>query len=106
MKLDSFLSRKGLNQTSLSVELETTSQNVNRWGRGIGFPGSKICRKLLLMGMTVEELYEIDYNEMHGLAPVPQAMNEMLNSPVVESPRFLSVVKKAVMDLKDRGLIK
>lgn len=98
MKLDSFLSRKGLNQTSLSVELETTSQNVNRWGRGIGFPGSKICRKLLLMGMTVEELYEIDYNGMHGLEPVDPS--------IANSPRFLSMVKKAVMDLKDRGLIK
>lgn len=78
MDLFSFLRRKNMTQADLSRALDTTPGNVNRWAKGDGVPGYDLCEKLLKLGMTVEELFGIDYSDRSG-APVtvpPDIMND------------------------------
>ena len=63
MDIHSFLERKKISQADLSRELKTTPGNVNRWVKGEGVPSWELCRKLLLIGMTVEELFGIEYGK-------------------------------------------
>ena len=65
MDILSFLERKKIRQADLSRMLDTTPGNVNRWVKGDGVPSWEICRKLLLLGMTVEELFGVEYSKMH-----------------------------------------
>ena len=65
MDILTFLERKRMSQATLSRELGTTPGNVNRWVKGEGVPSWEICRKLLLLGMTVEELFGVEYSKMH-----------------------------------------
>lgn len=100
MNFDSFLTRNGYNQTTLAAELETSSQNVNRWIRNIGKPSYEICVKLLKLGMTVEEHFDVDYTKMHKEFKVDSSVQD-----VFESPEFKINLQKAVEDLKKKGLI-
>lgn len=100
MNFDSFLARNGYNQTSLAAELNTSSQNVNRWIRNIGKPSYEICKKLLELGMTVEELFDVPYKHMHREFKVDSSVQE-----VFDSPEFKANLQKAVSDLKAKGLI-
>ena len=60
IELSQFLHRKGINQSQLAEILGTTPSNVNRWATGLGVPSHSICRRLLLEGMTVKELFGIE----------------------------------------------
>jgi DNA-binding XRE family transcriptional regulator len=101
MDLESFLQRSGYNQTTLAAVLNTSSQNVNRWNTGVGKPGFEICKKLLELGMTVEELFGVEYAKMHREFKVDTSIQQ-----IFDSPEFKANLEKAVKDLKDRGLIK
>ena len=100
MKFDDFLNRKGLNQTSLAAKLNTTSQNVSRWVSGVGFPSYELCKKLLELGMTVEELFGVN---VYSAASV----NEFSPSEngVFDKSSFKDGVYEAIQELKKEGLI-
>ena len=61
--LFSFLDRKGMTQSQLAGLLGTSPANVNRWATGDGVPSHSLCRKLLVEGMTVKELFGIDVHD-------------------------------------------
>lgn len=62
VKIDlfSFLQRKKLNQADLARAVETTLGNVNRWAKREGVPSYELCEKLLVLGMSVKELFGED----------------------------------------------
>ena len=94
MNFDSFFARKGFNQTSLASVLNTSSQNVNRWCRNIGKPSYEICKKLLELGMTVEELFDV--KQTQDQPSLPKEYN---------SPEFMEGVAQAIADMKAKGLL-
>ncbi len=95
--LISFLGRIKMTQAELARRIETTPGNVNRWAKREGVPGYDLCRKLLLLGMTVEELFGIDYNagKIQPQSPPPE---------FVYDPKFQEGVKFLVEEtLKAKG---
>jgi len=63
-----FRNRKHLNQTELAKILKIKPANVSKWESGKNnFPSFKAAEQLLEMGITVEELFGIEYNKMHNL---------------------------------------
>jgi len=55
-------------QTALAEILKISPQNVSMWEAGKGFPSFQIAEKLFELGITVEELFGIEYNEIHNLS--------------------------------------
>ena len=97
MDIFSFLRRKKMKQADLARSLETVPGNVTRWVKGEGVPSYELCAKLLSLGMTVKELFGIDYVE--GDDYIPSVPPEFL-----ESPEFHEGVKLAVEEvLKTKG---
>lgn len=101
MDLFAFLRRKNMSQAALAKALNTTPSNVNRWAKGEGVPSYEICRELLLLGMTVKELFGIEYHEEEKVFKIESSIDEVFNSP-----RFKEKMNEAIEDLRRRGLIK
>lgn len=57
MDIDGFLRRTGKKQRELASELGISPAMVNALKKGRTDTSATICRKLLLSGMTVEELF-------------------------------------------------
>ena len=95
--LISFLGRIKMTQAELARRLETTPGNVSRWAKREGVPSYELCAKLLLLGMTVKELFGIDYVE---------CVNNSSNVPpeILKSMEFQEGVKLLVEEtLKNKG---
>ena len=67
MNIAKFLNEKKMTQQDLGDSIGTSNQNVNRWVTGKGVPSYEFCQKLLELGMSVEDLFDIPYNVMHNL---------------------------------------
>ena len=67
----SFLYRKGMRKADLYRELgmDPKSSLLSSYEKGRSNPSYEVCDKLLRLGMTVEELYGIEYAKMHFKAP-------------------------------------
>ena len=63
INLLSFLKRKNISQAELAKTLNTTPANVNRWAKGDGVPSYELCKKLLEIGMTTEELFGLSISQ-------------------------------------------
>lgn len=60
--IDSFIRRENIkDQKELARTLKVTDNTVSMWANGKRTPTFKVCRKLLEMGMTVEELFGKPY---------------------------------------------
>ena len=99
MEILSFLQRKGYSQTSLAEKLGTSSQNVNRWVSGVGVPSYELCKKLLELGMTIEELFGIDI-PIHPPSTDPAFLEGVANA---SDPEFNAKVEKIVLEMKAKG---
>ena len=92
-----------MNQAELSKRLDTTPGNVNRWAKGDGVPSYELCVKLLRLGMTVEELFGVDYKPQQPSAGQPSP--EFLNA----HPELMEGVQEQLMadimaGLKEKGI--
>jgi transcriptional regulator with XRE-family HTH domain len=65
--IKSFRDRLRLNQAELAEKLGIVQGNITAWESGRGTPSFQISKKLLELGITVEELFGVEYNEMHNL---------------------------------------
>ncbi|MCL1967735.1 MAG: helix-turn-helix domain-containing protein [Fibromonadales bacterium] len=65
--IKSFRDRLRLNQAELAEKLGIVQGNITAWESGRGTPSFQISKKLLELGITVEELFGVEYNEMHKL---------------------------------------
>jgi transcriptional regulator with XRE-family HTH domain len=84
--ISNFRGRKHLSQTELAKKLKKNSQNVSKWEAGKGYPGFPVVCQLFEMGITVEELFGIDYNTIHDLVKkdlAPQASGAGSNEDVL-----------------------
>lgn len=63
MKLHNFLKAMDWSQTELAEKLGTSMPNVNKWVKGSGVPSYEFCKKLLELGMSVEDLFDIENYE-------------------------------------------
>ena len=69
-----FRDRMRLNQSELADKLGIVQGNITKWESGKGTMSFSVAKKLLEMGATVEELFGIEYADMHGYVkpePVP-----------------------------------
>ena len=58
MEFSAFLRRIGLaSQKELAAKLGTSDSNVSKWVAGRGYPSFELVAKLLLLGMSIEELF-------------------------------------------------
>jgi DNA-binding XRE family transcriptional regulator len=52
-------------QGALAEALGIIPQNVSLWESGKGYPSFQIAKKLLELGAMVEEIFDIEYENMH-----------------------------------------
>lgn len=88
-----------MNQAELSKRLDTTPGNVNRWAKGDGVPSYELCAKLLRLGMTVEELFGVDYKPQQSASVLPPEFVKA-NPEVIEGFR-----EQLLEDLMKKGLV-
>lgn len=74
MNFNAFFAKSGYDQASLSRKLNKTPGLINKWVNGRGYPSYELCRELLLLGMTVEDLFDVEYSAIH-----PRANEELEN---------------------------
>lgn len=100
MDLFSFLRRKNMSQADLSKALETTPGNVNRWAKGDGVPSYDLCKKLLELGMTIQELFGISLADTAPPIGNPEFLEGMANA---SDPEFNARIERIVLDMKAKG---
>jgi len=64
-----FRKRLGLSQDEIAEKLDCVKTTYQSWENGRREPSIDIIRKLFLLGAKAEELFGIEYNEMHHLVP-------------------------------------
>jgi len=65
--IKSFRDRLRLNQAELAEKLGIVQGNITAWESGRGTPSFQISKKLLELGITVEELFGVEYEKIHNL---------------------------------------
>ena len=64
-----FRRRLGLSQDEIVEKLGCVKTTYQSWENGRREPSIDIIRKLFVLGAKVEELFGVEYNEMHHLIP-------------------------------------
>jgi len=64
-----FRKRLGLSQDEIAEKLDCVKTTYQSWENGRREPPVDIIRQLFILGAKVEELFEVEYNEMHHLIP-------------------------------------
>jgi len=64
-----FRKRLGLSQDEIAEKLGCVKTTYQSWENGRREPPIDIIRKLFILGAKIEELFEVEYNEMHRLMP-------------------------------------
>ena len=87
--------------------LKTVPGNVTRWVKEEGVPSYELCGKLLSLGMTVEELWGIEYK---GGGPRPPDTLELrtgqqqARKPIDHNDlEWQKLVKNALAEMKQNG---
>ena len=86
-----------MSQADLSKSLDTSPGNVNRWAKGDGVPSYELCKKLLELGMTIEELFGISISRVelpNDNAEFREGMND---------PDFNTRVEQVILEMKAKG---
>ena len=64
-----FRKRLGLSQDEIAEKLDCVKTTYQSWENGRREPSIDIIRKLFILGVKVEELFEVEYNEIQHLIP-------------------------------------
>jgi len=64
-----FRKRLGLSQDEIAEKLDCVKTTYQSWENGRREPPIDIIRKLFILGVKVEELFEVEYNEIQHLIP-------------------------------------
>jgi transcriptional regulator with XRE-family HTH domain len=75
-----FRKRLGLSQDEIAEKLDCVKTTYQSWENGRREPSVDIIRKLFILGAKVEELFEIEYNEIHHLIPKPPPIEETIQA--------------------------
>jgi transcriptional regulator with XRE-family HTH domain len=90
-------------QAELAEKLGVEQTSVSVWELGKSMPGSKIMQKLLELGATVEELFEVKYNEIHNLGvqeAVPKKYGDDLEGKIMKKLEALETRIDELEELK------
>lgn len=105
--IESFLSRKGMSKADLCREIgkDPKSSLLSSYEKGRSNPSFEICFKLLSIGMTVEELFGIEYAKMHFRAPEGKVKisNEDLGMAFLRAAEMLGCKKPIENKEDDNG---
>lgn len=89
MDLENFLKIHGMKQSDLAKALGTSAQNVSKWVSGEGVPSFEFCKKLLELGVSVEDLF--------GITDVKAPSSV----PALTSSEFIDILKEALISSLD-----
>jgi predicted transcriptional regulator len=82
-------------QTDLAKALNLDQTNISNWEGGKSFPSFQVTGQLFDMGITVEELFGIEYNEMHNLVPSEPLKQAFVSREEFENLKVELGIKKA-----------
>lgn len=95
MDLMRFLRRTGMTQRELALKMGCSSGLVGAWSSGSGVPSYEKIIKLLLVGMSIEEMFGKD------IAEKTQVFSEQTKElpSTTDHDRFVAGVKEALAEL-------
>lgn len=83
--LKAWRKRAGLQQKELAVRLSVTPAAVNLWESGKrDIPNAKL-REVFQMGASVEELFGVEYNRIHGLVKASDVPETPAQAPDLQA---------------------
>ena len=117
VKLQEFMDRKGLTQQQLADKIGVNRGAIGKWNTHVSDVTRENCAKLLLAGMTLEEMFGKEVADCVKKAVLEEAKNAQAkilpnpdNSPIdYQDPKFLETVKKALLEIEERkkqGIVK
>ena len=110
VKLQEFMDRKGLTQQQLADKIGVNRGAIGKWNTHVSDVTRENCAKLLLAGMTLEEMFGKEVADCVKKAVLEEAKNAQVkilpnpdNTPIdYQDPKFLEAVKKAMIELDER----
>ena len=108
VKLQEFMDRRGLTQQQLADEIGVTRGVVGKWNTRVSDVTRENCAKLLLAGMTLEEMFGEEVAQFVTKSILENA-DQVVDKPPEDcrgDPKFLSGVEKSLMEMKIRVFIK
>jgi len=95
IRLIQFMDRNGIkNQTELAQKLGVSQSAISSWSSGRNEPDLNCMKKMLLMGMTIAELFGEDAEQS-----VINGLKNKITPRSVDDAVFLEAVKKALAAL-------
>ena len=108
VKLQEFMDRRGLTQQQLADEIGVTRGVIGKWNTQVSDVTRENCAKLLLAGMTLEEMFGEEVAQFVTKS-ILENVDQVVAKPPEDcrgDPKFLSGVEKSLMEMKIRGFIK
>lgn len=108
VKLQEFMDRRGLTQQQLADKIGVTRGVIGKWNTQKSDVTRENCAKLLLAGMTLEEMFGEEVAQFVTKSILENA-DQVVAKPPEDcrgEPKFLSGVEKSLMEMKIRGFIK
>lgn len=114
VKLQEFMDRKGLTQQQLAEKIGVNRGAIGKWNTHVTDVTRENCAKLLLAGMTLEEMFGKEVADCVKKAVLEEANNAQAkiqpnpdNSPIdYNDPKFQEGFEKTLAGMKARGMIK
>jgi len=110
VEIQKFMNRKGYRrQEDLAADVGVEQSAVSSWNSGARTPKYEACRKLLLKGMTIEELFGKEVAEavrLNEVSSVPDEYRDKLvnsidfSDPVIQQVLGKILSEKLVIGLK------
>lgn len=120
VKLQEFMDRRGLTQQQLADEIGVTRGVIGKWNTQVSDVTRENCAKLLLAGMTIEEIFGEEVAECVKKSVLEEAnistSNIVLNhaktsgnalaenrEPIdYQDPKFLAAIEKGMALIEER----
>ena len=117
VKMQEFMDRKGLTQQQLADKIGVNRGAIGKWNTHVSDVTRENCAKLLLAGMTLEEMFGKEVADCVKKAVLEEAKNAQAkilpnpdNSPIdYQDPKFLAALEKGMAIIearKKQGIVK
>lgn len=98
IQIQRFMDRVGIkNQTELANKLGLTQAAVSAWNSGVRKPTYEICAQLLLMGMSIDELFGAEIGEICHKNDVRKRERQLPSDDEI-----MAMVKRALVSLGEK----
>lgn len=98
MDIVGFMRRYGIeSKTALAKMLDTKPQNINKWfNKSQKEPTLSMCKKLLSIGMSVEEIFGLEIAEKVVVFKNQQPIQPIINA---DDPAVQKAMNQAISDM-------